>query len=213
MPSEWIDISLGISPASVVWPTAPQPSLTRRLSIDKGDSVNDSDLFMNVHTGTHIDAPLHHFQDGVPADQAPLEAMVGEAWVVDLTDCSQIDIPALERVWPSGGTQRLLCRTGNSRYWQEGRRDFTPDYCALTEETAQWLLDRGVRLVGMDYLSVQRYSDPPTVHRVLLRGGVVLLEGLDLSRASPGRYELLCLPLKLADAEGAPARAVLRRLS
>ena len=213
MPTELIDISLRISPeASVVWPEAPRPSLTRWKSIRQGDPCNDSHLFMNVHTGTHIDAPLHFLPDGPAADRVPLEAMIGEAWVVDCGDSPAITVPVLEQAWPDGAVERLLCRTRNSRLWQDGRREFTPDFCALTQETAEWLLAHGVRLVGVDYLSVQRYGDPPTVHQVLLRAGVVLLEGVDLSRVSPGRYELLCLPLKLAEADGAPARAVLRRV-
>jgi len=213
MPNELIDISLNISERSVVWPTAPRPSLTPRLSMARGDAVNDSNLFMNVHTGTHIDAPRHHLQDGASTEAVPLEALVGEAWVVDLTGCAAIDVAWLQRLWPRGPVTRLLCKTSNSRYWENGAAAFVPDYCALTVEAAAWLVQQRVQLVGIDYLSIQRYEDPPTVHRVLLAAGIVLVEGLNLSSVSAGRYELFCLPLKLVGADGAPARAVLRRLS
>ena len=209
--SELIDISLRISPTSVVWPTAPQPVLTRRHSITNGDRSNDSNLFMNVHTGTHVDAPLHHFNDGASADQIPLGHMIGEAWVLDLKNRSVIDIPALEQVWPSSSVTRILCRTDNSSYWKEEQKDFVTDFCALAPETAEWLLAKSIQLVGMDYLSVQRYGDVQTVHQVLLKAGVVLVEGVNLSEVEPGRYELLCLPLRLANADGAPARVVLRK--
>lgn len=211
MPTELIDISLSVSPTSVVWPSAPQPQLTRRLAIAQGDTVNDSNLFMNVHTGTHIDAPRHHFEQGYGADRVPLEALVGDAWVVDFTGEQAIEQGLLQRLWPPAGASRLLCRTRNSQYWENGRRDFTADYCALTADAAAWLVERKIKLLGVDYLSVQQYADSPAVHRILLKAGVVLLEGLNLSQVRPGPYELLCLPLKLADADGAPARAVLRR--
>lgn len=210
MATDLIDISVPVSATSVVWPGAPHPVLTRRLSLEQGDPVNDSNLFMNVHTGTHIDAPLHHFGTGAAADAVSLEALVGEAWVAEVPEADALTAAVLERVWPAGGTARLLLKTSNSRLWTE-RAAFTEAYAALTEDAARWLLGRQVRLVGIDYLSVQRFGDTPAVHQVLLGAGVVLVEGLNLSAAAPGRYELLCLPLKLPEADGAPARAVLRR--
>jgi arylformamidase len=213
MSNDLIDISLPISPASVVWPATPKPQLTRRLSIDKGDAVNDSDLFMNVHTGTHIDAPVHHLRYQQGADLAPLDAMIGEAWVVDVSKSRDIDVDVLKTAWPSENAKRVLLKTRNSELWKRGQTEFTSDYTALTESAADWILARGVRLIGIDYLSIQRFLDPPTVHRVLLGAGVLVLEGLDLSRVPAGRYELICLPLKLVECDGAPARAVLRPLS
>lgn len=206
------DISVSVSPSSVVWPLAPQPVLERRLSIARGDPVNDSNLFMNVHTGTHIDAPLHHFAAGAASDAVSLDTLIGEAWVLDMVDALEIEPDTLAHAWPSGSTARVLLKTRNSRLWADGISRFVDDYCALTAGAAAWLLGRGVKLVGIDYLSVQRFADPPTVHRSLLSADVVLLEGLDLSMVPAGRYELLCLPLKLIGAEGAPARAVLRSM-
>lgn len=210
MGNELIDISVLVSPTSVVWPSVPRPVLTARLSQDRGDPVNDSNLAMNVHTGTHVDAPRHHFNDGPGADRLPLDALVGEAWVADVGDATVIGPDELAQAWPRTGTRRLLLKTRNSALWTRTPDQFTPEYAALTPEGARWLVSRAVVLVGIDYLSVQRFDDPPDVHRVLLGAGTVIVEGLDLSAAAPGAYELLCLPVKLAGCDGAPARAVLR---
>ena len=210
MATELIDISLPVSPASVVWPSASKPQITRRKSMDRGDQVNDSDLFMNVHTGTHIDAPIHHLKDAPAMEAVPLEPMIGEAWVIDVSAAKDLDRHTLERAWPAGPVKRVLFKTKNSELWQKGVSEFVTDFTALTEDTGDWLIAKNVELVGIDYLSIQRYQDPTTVHKVLLSAGVVILEGLDLSRAMPGRYELICLPLHLIGSDGAPARAVLR---
>ena len=213
MPNKVIDISVPISPASVVWPSASKPRLTRRLSMDRGDAVNDSDLFMNVHTGTHIDAPVHHVKEAAGADAVPLDVVIGEAWVIDVSPFQDIDVDALAATWPAKPVVRVLLKTRNSALWQGEHSNFVENYAALTESTGEWLLSRGVRLVGIDYLSIQRFSDSAAIHKTLLGAGVVILEGLDLSNVTPGRYELLCLPLKLLKADGAPARAVLREIS
>ena len=211
--TELIDISLPISAHSVVWPSAPRPRLERRLSIDRGDSVNDSNLFMNVHTGTHIDAPLHHIRDGKSVDEIQPDTLVGEAWVLDMGEHRRLTTHLLEQCWPSANVRRVLFKTKNSRLWGTSSEEFASDYSALAEDTGEWLVDRNVSLVGIDYLSIQLFGDSPTVHKVLLEAGVVLLEGLNLSNVVAGRYELMCLPLKLRGADGAPARAVLRRIS
>lgn len=213
MAIELFDISVPVSPMTVVWPRAPQPELERRLSIARGDAVNDSNLFMNVHTGTHIDAPLHHFAGGAASEAVSLAALIGEAWVLDMLEVPEIGPETLARAWPTAPPVRVLLKTKNSRLWADRGSRFVENYCGLTVAAAEWLLDRRINLVGIDYLSVQRFADPPTVHRLLLSAEVVLLEGLDLSMVAAGRYELLCLPLKLVGAEGAPARAVLRSMS
>lgn len=211
MPTELIDISLPVSTDSVVWPSAPRPRFERRLSIDRGDAVNDSNIAMNVHTGTHIDAPAHHFADGQTSEASDLNALVGEAWVLGVPDVGEITPDHLANAWPPSGAERVLLKTRNSRLWAEGVARFQEDFCALTAAAAEWLVAHGVRLIGVDYLSVQRFRDSNAVHQILLRANVILLEGLDLTPAEPGKYELLCLPMKLVGLEGAPARAVLRR--
>ncbi len=206
-----IDISLPISERSVTWPTAPRPELRRRLSIERGDHVDDSDLFMNVHTGTHIDAPRHFIRGAAGAHEAPLEALIGEAWVIEARTPKDLTAQALRERWPTAVVERVLIKTDNSRLWQRQPQAFTREFAALLPDAAQWLVTQRVRLVGIDYLSIQRFGDPPTVHELLLGAGIVIVEGLDLSAVEPGCYELLCLPLKLVDCDGAPARAVLRR--
>jgi arylformamidase len=208
----FIDVSLPVSPDLPTWPGAPSVEFERRLDIGRGDAVNDTNMYCNVHTGTHIDAPLHHLPDGVSAADISLDALIGPAVVVDLSDVEVVTPEALEQAALPVGTQRLLIRTRNSRWWVDGVREFRTDFVALTAEAAQWIVDRGIRLIGVDYLSVQRFHDGPETHLILFRGGVVIVEGLNLAHVSAGEYELICLPLRLVGVEGAPARAILRQL-
>lgn len=193
-----------------VWPGDRKPAIELVMSLESGDSFNVSHLSMNVHTGTHVDAPSHFIKGGTTVDALSLEALIGPAYVGYLPDVEQIFPTDLEGLEIPQQTKRLLLRTRNSQLWTQGAREFTPDYAALTPKAAEWIVKRGVWLVGVDYLSVQRFHDAePTTHKVLLEAGVVILEGLNLSTIAPGSYQLLCLPLKLAGCEGAPARAVL----
>ena len=207
-----IDISLPIAPDSVVWPGASKTEISFRRSMAKGDKSNNSNLFMNCHTGTHVDAPLHFINGGESVDQLPLEAMIGEAFVFDLSEKKEIGVEDFEKAWPKEGTKRVLIKTSNSKLWREQPSTFIENYIALTEAPTRWLLNKGIDLVGIDYLSIQRFGDAPIVHQLLLKADVVILEGLDLSTVSSGKYELICLPLKLIGAEGAPARAVLKKI-
>ena len=164
---------------------------------------------MGTHTGSHVDAPLHFGVGDRGVDQLPLDALIGPAVVVDVGEARAVTPEHLAAVL-TGGTKRVLIRSRNSTFWREDsfRRDFT----YLTGEAARQLVEAGVRLVGVDYLSVDGYAsaDAPA-HVALLSAGVVVVEGLDLSDAEPGRYELICLPLRLAGLDGALVRAVLRR--
>jgi arylformamidase len=213
MSGKLIDVSVPVSATTVVWPSAPSPVFERRLSIERGDAVNDSNVFMNAHTGTHIDAPLHHFDGAMAADQVAFEALLGDAWVISLPDVATITADRLAAVWPEAPVKRVLFKTRNSALWSAHGPGFFEDFCALTPDGAEWLAARSVLLVGIDYLSVQRFADSNAVHRTLLGAGIVLLEGLDLSAAPPGRYELLCLPLRLVGLEASPARVILRTIA
>lgn len=206
-----IDISVPIVEGMPIWPGSTGVRITRTMALERGDEATVSQLDTDVHVGTHLDAPGHFIPGGDPIDRVPLDVLVGQASVVHLPDCSAITPADLERAVPHGAA-RVLFRTRNSKRWREPRHMFTPDYVALTLEAARWVVDRGIRLIGVDYLSVQRFSDSAETHRVLLGAGVVLLEGLDLSAVLAGEYELFCLPLKLVGAEAAPARAVIRPL-
>jgi arylformamidase len=203
------DVSLPISESLVVWPGDPPVRITQPAHLDRGDVVTLSRLDMGAHTGTHVDAPAHFVAGGLTVDGMDLEVLVGPAWVIDAREADLLSAEVLARLGIPPGVERVLFRTRNSDRWMLGGDKFFEDYVGVTEDGAQWLIDRGVRLVGMDYLSVAPYHDTVAVHQILLREGVILVEGLNLSGIGPGRYRLVCLPLKVAGAEGAPARAIL----
>ena len=193
-----------------VWPGDPGIVLEQESSLAAGDPYNLSRLSCGVHTGTHIDAPLHFIQGGKAVDELPLEALVGPARVIHLLDVDEVTPQELEQANLPLDTRRLLLRTRNSELWRRRDTAFRTDFVALTQEAAIWIVSHGIRLIGMDYLSVQRYSDAePITHRILLEAGVVIVEGLDLAQVPAGEFHLVCLPLRLEGAEGAPARAIL----
>jgi arylformamidase len=199
---EIIDVSVPVRPGMVTYPGDPTVSLERVASLANGDVVNLSRLDFGVHSGTHVDAPVH-FIDGAPAAETlPLEVLVGPVRVVDLTAAERLDASAFAAV-PLA--ERVLLKTRNSELW--ARDTFADDFLALTEGGARALIDGGVRLVGIDYLSI----GDEAAHEALLGAGVVAVESLDLRDVDPGEYELICAPLKLVGSDGAPARVLLRR--
>lgn len=203
---EIIDVSVAIRTEMPIYDKNPGVRLTRVQAIEDGATANVSELELGVHTGTHVDAPLHFIEDGAAAETLPLEVLIGPAHVVDATSLEgPIDAEALAGLDLPKGTDRLILRTQNSELW--ARSEFTRDFIRLTGDGARMLIGRGVRLVGIDYLSI----GDADAHRILLGSGIVALEGLDLREVEPGPYELVCLPLRLAGADGAPARAVLIR--
>ena len=206
----FIDVSLTVDTTLPVWPGDPPIHIAPFLELARGHSANASSMSCSVHTGTHVDAPRHHNNSGVGVDQLPLSSLVGPAYVADLTAYNKIDAQSLELVQIPDGVERLLLKTTNSSFWANGVSSFRDDYVYLTVDAAEWMRDRKVRLVGIDYLSVERYQAPsPVVHHALHQAGIVILEGLNLNGVTQGAYELLCLPIKLRDLDGAPARAVL----
>ena len=211
--TQYFDISLTLSPQLPRWPGSPPLELTRRRDMARGDHVNDSVLRCGVHGGTHVDAPVHFLADGADVTQLALDALIGPAVVAALPAVDAVTARELEGLSLPADTRRLLLRTRNSEGWRREEREFRADFVALTADAARWVVDRGLRLIGVDYLSVQRFRDDPQTHITLLQADVVILEGLNLAEVEPGAYELIALPLKLAGADGAPARAVLRTLS
>jgi len=203
-----IDISMPLAPGLPTWPSSPGLQTEFRLAIERGDEANVTQLSMDVHTGTHVDAPRHFLPDGRELEPMGLEPFVGPADVVDLSSSEQLDAPTLAAAVPADA-KRVLLRTRNST--TEGFRDppFRSDYAAVSPDGARWLAMRGIELVGVDYLSVEPYGAPPETHRVLLGAGICLLEGLVLNHVQAGRYLLACLPLRLIGVEAAPARAIL----
>jgi arylformamidase len=207
---EWIDVSMPIHAGMIVWPGDRGVSLERACSIERGDLYNLTECQFSAHTGTHIDAPLHFMRDGAATDSLPLDALLGPARVIRVENpvaISPADLPPdLER------GERILFQTENS-FCRITASQFQTDFVYLSKEAAQVLVTAGVRCVGIDYLSVGGYShDLVETHLVLLGSGVWIIEGLDLSGVEAGRFELVCLPLKLVGAEGSPARAALRQL-
>ncbi len=204
------DISLTISPQLPVWPGDPPIELERVEKMEEGAASNLSRLSISVHCGTHVDAPYHFVADGGPVEQLSLDVLMGAAQVVQIPPTvERITRPVLEAALPAGRIERLLFKTRDSQQWQQGPAGFRRDFVAVSADGAQYLVERGVRLVAVDYLSVAPFDEPVATHQILLGAGVIVLEGVNLAEVPPGAYELICLPLKLAATEGAPARAVL----
>jgi arylformamidase len=209
MANDWIDVSVPLRSGMVHWPDNPPVVIERVLDIGRGDVCNVSRLSMGVHTGTHMDAPIHFVPDGAGIERMPLAATMGPCRVVAIADPVAIRPAELEPLGIARG-ERILFKTRNSaRVWSG--EAFMEDFVYIAQDAARYLAARGVGTVGVDYLSVGGYAkDGPETHRALLEAGVWIIEGLDLSRVGPGAYELICLPLKIAGGDGAPARALLR---
>lgn len=204
-----IDISLPLSSRTPIWPGSPGFCLDWHKRLSAGDDCNNARLECDTHIGTHVDAPFHYLENGASVEEMSLEILIGPATVAYLPEVNAIAASDLVNLALPLNTTRLLLRTRNSELWAAEMMEFKTDYVALTPDGAEWIVNQGVQLVGVDYLSVGGYEDGVITHRILLEAGVVVLEGLDLSEANPGEYELICLPMKLVGADGAPARAVL----
>lgn len=207
-----IDITLPISPQLPVYPGDPAVEMTLEADMVRGDAYNLTRLNLSAHTGTHLDAPRHFIADGLAIDVLALDTLVGPALVVETDAPSDLTAADLDGLGIPPDMPRLLLKTRNSRRWEQPMTPvFVPDFIALRPSAAEWLIRRGVRLVGVDYLSVEALDAAPgsPVHTSLLRAGVLILEGLNLSGVTPGMYSLIALPMKLVGADGAPTRAVL----
>jgi arylformamidase len=202
------DISVPLAAGLPSWPGDPCLQVEPVLLLEKGDGARVSRITLSDHSGTHLDTPAHMLENGSTLDDIPLALLMGRALVADLRGCAEIGLRELEGL-PLAGEERLLLRTDNSLLW--AKPDFCPDFVALTAEGAEYLLSKGIRLVGIDYLSIESFHGDGTVHRTLLGKGAVILEGLDLADVPAGLYELVCLPLRIAGGAGAPARALLRQ--
>jgi arylformamidase len=193
-----IDISVPLREGMVTYPGDPVVRMERAASIAGGDVVNLTRMDFGLHSGTHVDAPVHFIDGASGVDSVPLEALIGPCDVAEVPDLSPASIAQAPE-----GAERLLFKTPNSELWE--RDEFAEEFARLDGEAAALLVERGVRLVGVDYLSV----GDEAAHHALLEAGVVPIEGLDLRGVEPGSYELICLPLRVVGADGAPARAIL----
>ncbi len=199
------DISVSLSEDLPIFPGDPSVRLRPRTG-----EFRVSELNCGSHSGTHLDLPGHIGLAGPKVAALPLESLIGPCLVWDFSDQQgPIDRQLLARQ-PLSDASRVLLRTGNSRLWQ--KKSFHPRYQALTEDAAAWLVEHKIALIGIDYLSVEEVAGAGAVHRLLLQAGTLILEGLDLSQVPSGRYELICLPLKILGEDGGPCRAVLRSL-
>jgi arylformamidase len=197
------DISLIISPEMPIWPGDPPLVLEQVESMDAGAHANVSRLECSVHTGTHVDAPHHFLNNGQTVESMPLETLCGPALVIEIPRSVELLTASILTA------SALLLKTRNSEFWQRGENNFQENFVAIAPDGAEWLVSHGVKLVGVDYLSVAPFKNSDATHNILLEEGIVIVEGLDLSTIMAGTYDLYCLPLKLAGSDGAPARVIL----
>jgi arylformamidase len=207
------DISVTLEGGIPIWPGNPGFELVRVNDIQQGGSSNVSKLSLGCHTGTHVDAPVHFIPGAAGVDTLPLELLTGPATVYWVTtnpdDGNNINAAALDRARIPEGAQRILLKSRNSDLWKLGPHEFRADFAGITADGAEWMVANKIGLVGVDYLSVGPKGMGKATHEILLNAGVVIVEGLNLSQVEPGNYDFYCLPLKLKDSDGAPARAVL----
>jgi len=202
--SHWLDVSVPIYAGMVHYPDNPSIEIDTITHVERGDLCTLSRLTMGSHTGTHIDAPIHFLPGGAGADDVPLDNLIGPARVIEIKDPDAVTAEEL-RGHNLGVRERLLFKTSNSeRCWETSQ--FVPDPVSIAEDAASCLAKLNTLAVGIDYLS----AGGPETHRTLLGAGVVIVEGLNLTGISQGRYDLLCLPLKILGGDGAPARVLLR---
>jgi arylformamidase len=204
------DISLALSAETTRWATAQPFELIERKRMSKGDANNSSSMHTSVHAGTHMDAPFHFVPDGLTIEKLPLDLFIGPARVCAVQPGTRITAADVAKAGVQGET-RVLFKTRNSALLRTGVYDAS--FAPFSVDGARALVDLGVKLVGLDYLSAAAADEQVPVHRAFLDHGVILLEGIDLSEVPPGRYELFCPPVKLAGSDGAPCRAVLREIA
>ncbi len=204
------DVTLGVQPDMPVWPGDPSVTLERAKKIEEGANSNVSHLDMGVHTGTHVDAPVHFLPGQTGVDQLSLDVLLGPALVVELSaETEQITADVVHHAHIPSNTRRVLFKTRNSAFWERGEKAFQPGFCGVEADGAQALVDLGIQLVGIDYLSVAPYHKSRPTHEILLKAKMVIIEGLNLAGVPAGLYQLYCLPARLVGSDGAPARVLL----
>lgn len=202
-----IDISIPIKTVMPQWPGDAKPRITQISSLQKRDESNVTNVAMGLHTGTHLDAPLHFLKKGGAIDTLPLYMFVGPVYVADVSKAKKITAEHVKSL--PKGTARVLFKTTNSNLWKKNVTAFKKDFVGVSASAAAALAKRGIQLVGVDYLSVAAFDEVVAVHEILLKKKVALLEGINLSGVKKGKYQLICLPISIPNAEASPCRAVL----
>jgi arylformamidase len=205
------DVSLTIGSDLLTWPGDPAVEVEPRKQISKGDPANVSELRIGTHTGTHVDPPVHFVEGSAGIDRVPLDVLYGRALVADARGLKgPLGAAELDGLGIPDGTERVLLKSDNSEIWRRLPTTFPDEYVCLSAEGAKWVVAAGIRLIGVDFLSVeQKGADGHPAHVELLTNDVVIVEGLDLGDIAPGEYTLACLPLRIEDGDGGPARAML----
>jgi arylformamidase len=209
--THYVDITVPLVPGRVpIYPGDTELEVTRVQARSEGEDANVSRLVCSLHCGTHVDGPVHFFDGRAGVEVVAAEALIGPVWVVDATSSpAMLDAVRIDQLDLPTGASRVLFKTTNSALWDDP--SFVEDFVAVTADGAAALVERGVRTVGIDYLSIAPYDDPAPTHEVLLGAGVAIIETLDLRAVEPGAWHLTCLPLRIPGADGAPARALLSR--
>lgn len=206
------DVSLVLRPDMVTWPGEPGPKFMPLRRIATGDTANVSLITLANHTGTHVDPPIHFIEGGNTVDMLPIDALVGRCRVLAFPESGHVSGGWLDGANVPASTERLLLKTRNSERWADPTAPFTRDFTAIDASAARWCVEHRVKLVGVDYLSIEPQGPEKQgypVHNTLLRANVVIVEGLDLRGIAAGDYELVCAPIKLQGGDGAPARVFL----
>lgn len=209
--AEFIDATIPITASLPVWPGDPPPGIIQLQDMQKADACNLTQISFSVHTGTHMDAPRHFLRDGMTVEELPLWVFEGPCYVVDLGHVEGEILPQHLEGIPD--CQRLVFRTSNTSRRLLHQTQFHTDFCSIGLEAAREIVRRDIRLVGIDYLSIEKFSPPvPEVHQTILGAGIVAVEGLELSQVTPGWWKISCFPLHLPGVEGSPVRAVFSSL-
>jgi arylformamidase len=213
MTKPYLDISVPLQPGITQWPTQEKLEIRTRAHHNQHNHHESELQHLNIHLGTHIDAPLHFIPQGHSLQEIGLDGLMGPAQLISITGTTVIRAEHLASAGIHEATSRLLIHTDNSEKWEDPTHAFDSDYCALDTSAARWLINHEIDLVGIDYLSIQKFDDGPEVHQLLLGAEIIILETLDLRNIAPGIYHLICLPLRIRDVEGAPARAILQPMN
>jgi len=203
-----IDITFPISSGIPKWPGSVGYDVTWQMKMPN-DTNNLSSFTIDSHLGTHLDAPLHFIENGKPVETLEFEKLIGEVFVLEIYGIRSITRIDLEKAQIPKSCKKIILKTDNQLYWKQNLVEFQEDFVSIDASGASWVVERGIHLIGIDYLSIQRFHDGPETHQILLKSDVVIVESLNLENVDQGWYKLICLPMKLKGLEGAPVRAIL----